>query len=93
MAITGITVSRNTIQVSYEGRNKEINDIRNAAKRNGMKYCSGSMGNQVTHVGVVRLNMLTIFHDGKADLLTEEIIACEKADVFDYTRPSGIRDI
>lgn len=93
MAVTGITVSRNTIQVSYEGRNPEINAIRNKAKTLGMKYCSGSMGMQVTPVGLVRLNMLTIFHDGQSDLLTHEINDCEKADVFDYTRPSGIKGI
>jgi len=86
MAIAGrCTITQNSIQIAYEGRDKLINALRKAAKAQGMKVISGSMGMQVTPVGTVKLNMMTIFHDGNydgIDAIRDEIDAIDSADVF-----------
>ena len=86
MAIAGkCTITRNSIQIAYEGRDKLINALRKAAKALGLTVVSGSMGLQVTPVGIVKLNMMTVFHDGdndKIDALRNEINAIDSADVF-----------
>jgi len=82
MAIAGKVNVGNWVQVAYEGRDKNINALRKAARAKGMRVASSSMGPQVTPVGTVTLRMMTIFAEGRADELTEEIIACNQADVF-----------
>ena len=83
MAIAGhVTVTRHSAQVAYEGRDPLINALRKAARAKGMRVVSGSMGNQVTPVGTVRLNMMTVIHNGRVDEIQGEIDACDRADVF-----------
>ena len=83
MAIAGrATITQHSVQIAYEGREPLINALRKAAKAKGMRVVSGSMGNQVTPVGTVKLSMMTIVHRGRVDEIQGEIDACDRADVF-----------
>ena len=86
MAIAGrCTITNNSVQVAYVGRDKWIDALRRVAKNQGMTVVSCSMGPQVTPVGLVKLRMMTIFHDGdynKLDAIMPEVEAVDVADVF-----------
>ena len=68
------------LQVSYEGRDPDVNRIRQIARRRGLKVSSGSMGPQVTPAGVVKLNMMTI--RGDTDEIYDEIEELKRKAVF-----------
>ena len=79
-AITGVTKGRDWAQISHEGRDPCINKLRAKAKKEGLRVVSGSMGPQVTPVGLVRLNMMTIM--GDIDKVDDVLNECRDADVF-----------
>lgn len=83
MAVTGIVVTNSVIQVSYEGKDKTVNSLRRAAKAVGYKTVFGSLGKRVTPVGIVKLSIMTVFHNGDPyEHLEAEINTCEAVKVF-----------
>jgi hypothetical protein len=79
MAIMGVTVGYDWAQISYEGKDPLISELRKRAKEMGLRVVSGSSGNQVGPDGVVRLNMMTIM--GNVNLVAKYLHKCESADV------------
>ena len=68
------------MQASYEGRDADIDRIRRVARQRGLSVSSGSMGYQITPVGRIKLNMVTI--RGDTDRIAEEIWELQRKAAF-----------